>query len=144
MPPRDEKRSHRDSADTYRVSLTTTRKTIIRRNVFCGAPKNACSTKLFLWRIEKYAPQKFRHRILAFCGACGRMRHRISMGPTRGPVLHMGEGNSVAHVYNSVVHMPICATEIHHSVAHVGICTTESVGFFLLSTQLHLPPGSPF
>jgi hypothetical protein len=29
----------------------TTRKTLIGRNVICGAPKSACSTKIFLWRI---------------------------------------------------------------------------------------------
>jgi hypothetical protein len=37
----------------------TTRKTIIDRNVLCGASKSVCSIKIFLWHIEKYASQKF-------------------------------------------------------------------------------------
>jgi hypothetical protein len=43
----------------FESELFTTRKTIIGRNVLCGAPKSVCSTKIFMWRIEKYAPHNF-------------------------------------------------------------------------------------
>ena len=48
-------------------------------NGFGGTYKSVCATEIFLWRIEKYAPQKYwnyvvhenkrRHTILAFCEA---------------------------------------------------------------------------
>jgi hypothetical protein len=43
----------------------TSTKTIIGRNSICGALKRACSTKLFLWRMQFNAPQNFWR----FCGA---------------------------------------------------------------------------
>jgi hypothetical protein len=55
-----------------------------------------------------------RHRIVAFCGACGWVRHRISMGPKQGLLLHMGEGNSLAY-------LPTCAIESQNYVAHMAI-----------------------
>jgi hypothetical protein len=48
------------------IKLNTTRKTTIGRNIICGAPKGACPTKLFLWRMKTNAPHKFWR----FCGAC--------------------------------------------------------------------------
>jgi hypothetical protein len=60
------------------------------------------------------------------------VRHRNSVGPTRGPTLHMGEEYYVAHVMmctteseTSVVHMLSCATQIRTSVAHMLTCATE-------------------
>jgi hypothetical protein len=88
---------------------------MLHKNYFCGAPK-------------KYAPHKFlisvarvglvRHRTLPFCSACGRMRHRVSMGLTRGPALHMGEGKLCDA-------SATCATESQNFVARMGICATE-------------------
>jgi hypothetical protein len=86
----------------------TSRKTLIGRNNICDARKKYAPQEVFLWRTKKYAPEKFiisvahvglvRHKTLPFCGACGWKRHRIFMGLTRGLALHMGEGNSVAHL----------------------------------------------
>jgi hypothetical protein len=102
-----------------------------------------------------------RKNLLPFCDACWRMHHRIYMGPTWGPTLHMGEGNYVAH-------LPTCTTEFlvggtiefmrphlcgvygnmrHRSPNFCGAywhMRHRMCRFFLLPTQLHTPPGSPF
>jgi hypothetical protein len=106
-------------------------KNMLHKNYFCGAPK-ICATESrtsvahgwtgapqnvdFLWHMWLDAPQNFH-------------------GPTRGPALHMGEENSVAHG-------GMCATELLTSVAHQQYAPQNSAGFFL-PTQLHPPPPPP-
>jgi hypothetical protein len=100
--------------------FNTTRKTIIGRNVLCGAPKSARSTKIFWWRIEKYAPQKLWFYV-AFLWRMWTGEPQNLYGPSWGLVLHMGEGNSVTH-------LPTRVTESQNSVVHV------LYGFFTLHT----------
>jgi hypothetical protein len=60
---------------TIKSNVDTTRKTIIGRNTICGAPKGACSTKLFLWRMKLHAPHKFWR----LCGAyTGGAPHKLA------------------------------------------------------------------
>jgi hypothetical protein len=134
------------------TSRKTSRKTLIVRNTICDALKRACSTKLFLWRMQINAVvhlQLVRHRNLPFCGACAQVRHRKFVGPTR--VHHSTWAKGIlwrmCHMRHRKSKFCGACRHMDHRISSfrgVGshIRHRKLQGFFL-PTQLN-PLGSPF